>query len=554
MKKLLLSFVLLFTLTGCNSNSTENYDVDPVDYATDTAVERDEITEQDKVIETQTNKYNKGDYTAEDPFVVVDPFSRNVLSAYVAFPVENASTYSFTVEGKDEYTSFTSSSEVEQTGTMIVPVYGLYADYNNTVTIDVLEGGEVVNTVTTKIKTKAVNEDFAIYESIDMDTSYSSVEEAAATLENGFLFTSKDNGYDINGEIRVALGDFSIAYENGVQYNADGSLLMTSLAQNAIYDVDMNGYINAIYVGPEDKVFHHDAFVASNGYVYALTDYDVDFETSQAEDKLNMGTIAVYEQGTVSTPVYEKDLSLDFIGSLVNNGTTSGGQYTDLLHLNSVTYDEPTDTIIVSSQSTNMIIGLDAHNLDVKWTNAEEENRITLGEYALEQLDGYEAPNGQHNVHVTNDPKYDDGKDYTIEVQVFDNLFCVDEEGNSVYAELLEVPAEKDCGGEPTSKILVQRINTRKGTIETIESQEIEDYRSHTQSGWYTSLSNEYNFITYTNAALVVVTDADYNIIFEASISKDINPYNISLYRTRALASDELNEISDRGLTNLIGA
>lgn len=546
-----MSLVILITLTGCSSNSTETTEREPVEYATDTGVQREEISVQDQIIEEQKLAYDKGDYSLENPYVTVDPFEKNILSAYVVFPIENDSSYSFTVEGKDENTSFTASSEVQQSENMIVPVYGLYENYNNLITINVLEKDKVVDTVDVEIQTEAVGSDYDLYKTLETDYSMSSEEEAAAAFENGLYFTAKDNGYDVNGELRVALGKEDVSWENPVQFQADGSFLQLNEEQDALYDIDMNGYISAIYVEPDDKDIHHDAYVASNGYVYALTTYGVEYEESQAEEKYNMGSIAVYEAGTVSKPVYEKDLSPQFVGDLVNNAPTNSPLKTDLLHMNSITYDEPTDTILISSQSTNMIIGVDAHNLDVKWTTAEEANRNAMGEYALEAKEGYEASNGQHNIQVNTDPKYDDGKDYTIEYKIFDNIYCVDNDGNTVYTELDSVPAEKDCPAAPASELIVQRVNTRKGTIETLESQLIEDYRSHTQSSWFTSQSNDYNFITYTNSNLAVVTDADFNILVEYRLS-DENKYNISYYRSRVISGDELTTISDHGLKKLI--
>lgn len=549
MKKIMTLFIFGLLLTGCSANSTETENRELVDYATNTAVSREEITNQEKIIENLKADYNSGDYTLAEPFIVKDPFGMNSLSAYVVFPIDSESSFEFTVKGKDQNTDFTASSEITQSGDLVVPVYGLYADYNNQVEINVVANDEIIDTTTVEIKTDKLGSEYDLFKQLDVDTSMSSDEEALAAFEDGLYFSSKGNAYDLNGEMRIASVGEEYFAEDGLQFNADNEYL--HMSKDTIYDIDMNGYINAVYVAPEDKEFHHDAYSAANGYVYALTTYGADLETSQAEDKYNMGSVAVYEQGTTGTAVYEKDLSLEFVGNLVNNAPTNSPIGTDLLHMNSITYDQPTDTIIISSQSTNMLIGVDGHNLDVKWTTADEFNRNAMGEYALDQKSGYEASNGQHNVQVNHDSQYDDGKDYTIEFQIFDNIYCVDEEGNSVYTELADVPEEKDCPAAPTSKVLVQRVNTKKGTIETIGSYEVEDYRSHTQSGWTTSLSEDYNFITYTNSNFGIGTDAEFNVLFKATLPEE-NTYNISFYRSRVISGDELTATNDRGLQNLL--
>lgn len=534
MKKIMLTFVLVFGLTACSSGS-----------------KIEEMNAQQDIIAAQANEYTEGSYTIDNPYVVVDPFELNSLSAYVAFPIENPSTYSYTVEGKDKYSDFTTSSTIVQEDNLIVPVYGLYADKTNKVTIDVLEDGNATNSVEVEIETQPLDESFETFETIDVDTSFSDKDTSYEALEGGLIMSAKGNAYDINGDMRIALGTDKVTFDNGTNFGTNGEFYLSGYEE--VYDVDMNGFIRNTYLMEDGQIAHHDTLAASNGNVYVLTSNDVSYEETVENGIYNEGSIAIFKNGKSGYPKKTVDLSGDFVGNLVNSAPTSEELGTDLLHMNSLTYDEGTNTILVSSQSTNMILGLDADSLKIKFTTADEDNRYAQEDKALEQTEDYISTNGQHNIQVVTDPAFDDGNPDTIEYKVFSNYYCVDEDYNSIYTELSD-KIKNTCEADVPAKLLIQQIDTTNNTITTLFEQEIEDYRSPTQSSWFTSASNKYEEVAFTNIAKFVVADKDFNTIFEADYDLDINPYGISAYRQRIFTADELTQINDNGLESLLSA
>ena len=94
------------------------------------------ITKQAKYEEELITK----GYTIDNPNVVLDPYHNSPLTALVMFETEEEVTPTITVHGEDELSTF--SHTFESSKIHYLPVYGLYPDTENTVTITYTEDGE----------------------------------------------------------------------------------------------------------------------------------------------------------------------------------------------------------------------------------------------------------------------------------------------------------------------------------------------------------------------------------------------------------------------------
>lgn len=543
MKKILsILTITLLVATGC-SNSPRNLDeVQGLTPIATTVVEGE--------AGSYASLYDETKYSIDNPFIAVDAYGMNPLSAYVSFPIEQDATYSYIVVGKDDNSNYVQTSEVTQSGNMVIPVIGLYADYNNTIeiTVDYTDGG--YDQFAINIQTGAVD---SVVSQVNVDTSLSDQETVTSAFEGGFTFLSGGDAYDVNGEMRVALSAARGGLANPFHINEDGTFLTYS--DSALVEMDLTGRILTKYNPGDETHPHHDAISASNGYVYALMTDGYTYEEAQEADEYNEGKIYVWKQGEGDAPVNIVDLSPEFEGNMVNNSPTNMEKGTDLLHLNSITYDQATNTIIVSSQTENMLIGLDADSLEVLWTTADDLVGDAQADKKLEWLDGHVHSNGQHNVLVNSDPQYDDGNDATIELSIFSNYYCIGEDGNSSYAELS--PDNLDgstCSEQTQSDVLIYRVDTENNTIETIDQFGFEGYVSGTMSGWVQSPDYEYSYMTFANQGRMLILNSDHEAIGEVAIPEEFNLGDgMSLggsYRMPIITSSELNLMTDKALAN----
>ena len=77
------------------------------------------------------------EYTIEEPNVILNPYGTSPLTALVIFETKDLTAPTITIHGKDESTNITNTFKPAKKH--ILPIYGLYADYNNKITITINE-------------------------------------------------------------------------------------------------------------------------------------------------------------------------------------------------------------------------------------------------------------------------------------------------------------------------------------------------------------------------------------------------------------------------------
>ena len=116
------------------------------------------------VLTLQSNKevyFNVYGYDIDNPNVIVNPYGNSPLTALIMFTSSDYSEASVIIKGKyDNDINYTFSKDKYH----LIPIYGLYADYNNTVIIRCEGNEKIIN-----IETTALPNDFIYSESMDYD-------------------------------------------------------------------------------------------------------------------------------------------------------------------------------------------------------------------------------------------------------------------------------------------------------------------------------------------------------------------------------------------------
>lgn len=126
------------------------------------------------------------DDTIDSPNVILDPYGSSPLMALIIFRTKELVSPKVTVMGKDGASDLVHT--FSESKTHILPVYGLYPDYNNTIKIEIGEKIKKIN-----IKTDKLPDDFIYGNVEDSDRSF----YFATSLDDKYTAV-----YDSNGEVR----------------------------------------------------------------------------------------------------------------------------------------------------------------------------------------------------------------------------------------------------------------------------------------------------------------------------------------------------------------
>ena len=126
MKKIIAKYILLVVLTFMASIYIYEYVManQPIN------TENDILYEQGQI---QNQYLNNTNYTIDNPNVILNPYGNSPLTALIVFQTKDLTTATVTIKGKN------GSDDLKHTFTPtkvhILPIYGLYAGYDNKVVI-----------------------------------------------------------------------------------------------------------------------------------------------------------------------------------------------------------------------------------------------------------------------------------------------------------------------------------------------------------------------------------------------------------------------------------
>lgn len=292
-------------------------------------------------------------YSFDNPKVILNPYEISPLSALVIFKTNDLTTPTITIKGKDELSTY--EHTFTQDTIHMLPIYGLYADTENEVTISI-NGKEKKLT----IKTDPLPENFILPTKVTANKD--------KLNDDLYFFTPSSSGYtaayDVNGDVRWYLNDYFIWDINRLN---NGHLLLSSnrLINNPYYmtglvEMDLLGKIYTEYSLPGG--YHHDVFEMPNNNLLVASD---NFDSGTVEDYV------VEIDRTTGEIVKTFDLN-DILPT--DAAQSENWASYDWFHNNSVWYDEKTNSITLSGRHMDAVINIDYKSGTLNWIIGDSTN------------------------------------------------------------------------------------------------------------------------------------------------------------------------------------
>ena len=321
-------------------------------------------TDED-ILVYQKNKENEylsnTNYSLDNPNVILNPYGNCPLSAIIVFQTKDLTTPSITIKGRNgnDLSHTYTPSKVH-----ILPIYGLYAGYENKIIIEVSGKKKELT-----IKTDDLPSDFP---SSNLITSNNTSDFYFTSFEDA-SYTAAFDGY---GFVRwYVTGD----YKWDIQRLNNGHILMSSdktISGNysaGLMEMDLLGKVYYEYLIPGG--YHHNVFEMNNGNLLTISN-NISSETLEdyiVEIDRNNGSIV-------------KEIDLSDILDNKKNG--------NWFKATSLFYDVNTNSITVSGYNSDIIINIDYSTLNINWI---------IGEDAPSDFDSY-VLKSDGNVHFPSKP------------------------------------------------------------------------------------------------------------------------------------------------------
>jgi len=265
---LFIVFIIIFTIIG-----------------SDIVTGHVSIYEKKDILVVQSNKelyFNVYGYSIDNPNVIVNPYGNSPLTAIIMFETDNYSEVSITIKSKNGNSDINYTFDNDKYH--LIPIYGLYADYDNTVIIRSEGIEKIVN-----IKTGSLPADFDYIQDSE---------------KGNFMFYNSNYPYaiDIEGEVRwylnnhyygnITLLDNSSIIIGSDRYTENGNTisfykmnLLGKIYNEYLLNGDYYGY-SVLYNGDilvlSDKILLVDIqtgevineYVSNEGFDYIVVDGD----------------------------------------------------------------------------------------------------------------------------------------------------------------------------------------------------------------------------------------------------------------------------------------
>ena len=281
------------------------------------------------------------------------------------------------------------------TGTIFLPIYGLYDGYPNTVALTYFFNDGSSKQDSTTITTTTFNDPCgyktptilqAKTENNSLSYDYILLKGACSTYSPAII--------DTDGALRwvgtAGLKFYSLAFFENSIYIANGSLL---------YRNDLDGTVSLLgnYASAGVTEFHHNVDRGKSGLLFEA-------DTNSYLESIIM---EIDSEGKLLKTWNMADIiSAAMIAGGENPAAFVFGSPDDWFHSNAVTYNRADDSLIVSSRE-NFLICLDYTTGAIKWILGDHEKLWyyfpSLQKYALNLAPGSLPPIGQHAVSITYD-------------------------------------------------------------------------------------------------------------------------------------------------------
>ena len=353
-------------------------------------------------------------YTIGDPYIIIDPYGFNPLSALILFETDVPFDVEVTVPGDDEHSTFTYVHSVAPPRAE-VPIIGMYPGRENKV---VLAFGGIAHEY--GITTEPLPVTMQQY------TLVASQPEKMApgvTLFIAFFDNSYSALVDSNGEVRAYSTTLGMAQrmplmllENGNMLAAGDEYKMTPYNMASLFEYNWLGKIFREYEIPH--AVHHGVYEMPGGNLLATANNRYMFETGTREDVaiiIDRRSGNVIKEYDFREIIDETRAPFHYFHPPIINAPGH-----DWMHMNAVVYDEWNNAVIASSPTQSMVISIDADTSEINWILGPHDGYGgELSRFLLTPIgDGFEWHWCQHDSKLLPDL---DGDPDTLDILLFDN-------------------------------------------------------------------------------------------------------------------------------------
>ncbi|MBE5955969.1 MAG: aryl sulfotransferase, partial [Lachnospiraceae bacterium] len=312
------------------------------------------VTKQNAAEKAMLEEFRAGNYTLENPLVKLNPYLINPLAAVVMFNTEEEVAVTVRVLGKEP--AATMKHTFPKAKEHVLPILGLYGDYNNTVEIELYRGA--MNTI--QIQTEPFTDSVA--KLVKMETTPEYLRDELIIVSPAL--TDLATGFDYAGDVRWHLNiptvfDIKRA-KNGNLLIGSHRLLKIPYYMSGLYEMTMAGKVIKEYKIPGG--YHHDQFEMEDGNLLVLTE---DLTSETVED---MCVLVDRETGEILKTWDYKDF-------LDPAKVAHSGSWTeeDWFHNNAVWYDKNTDSLTFSARHIDAMCNIDYETGKLNWIIGDPE-------------------------------------------------------------------------------------------------------------------------------------------------------------------------------------
>lgn len=364
------------------SNKTKEYSFDNFNLLPNSI---ELLSNQKNIDDEIMDKIKSGEYTLDNPLVIVNPYDISPLSAVVGFVTDSKTAITVTLKAKEGGKDLVWTTK--DTKIHYIPILGLYMNYNNIVELKLTDG----TIISIDLPVDESNYDSFFFPDVVINQNLLKEED------NDFMFLSTPLGplaaaYDQTGEIRWFLK--SGIHKDLTQLSSGHFLLSSPESINngslGLLEVDLLGKIYNSY-SLEDPYLNNFVELKSGNILYASTTNKI--------IELDMKKGIVVRQ-------YDIDHILSKIDPeyLTNIKTKFDLKSLSTFNLiNSLDYDEKTDSILVGLYHYSTLINLDKKGR-INWMLANPEYYSqNFSSLLLKPKDkDFVYPLGVHNSKINN--------------------------------------------------------------------------------------------------------------------------------------------------------
>ena len=392
-------------------------------------------------IDQQLQAELENGYSWEEPMVIQNPYQVSPLTAVIIFDTKEECAVRFTVKGKTEAADI--SGEVEAAVSHRIPVIGLYPAMENTVVLELLDkSGKVTDSQEITITTDELPDklDDAVK---PVKTSGESAFELTMVYGQRTTFPF---AYDCMGDIRWYMsGEFTSGIymlSNSRMIVASNEAFMPSQAKpqtTNLYEMDYLGRAYTMY------------YVAGGNH----------HEVIEKEPDGNLLVLTSSLEGHIEDKIQEIDRQTGEVVNELIMEDIFGGKYEDRVdwtHLNTVSYQPETDTIVISPRNLESVVKLNWTTKEIQWILCDPRfwEGTEYEKYVLQPEGDFVYQFQQHTAYQIDTDL--DGDDQTIEITMFDNHFLWRRKKDIDYYDKTE-----------ESYLLVYSVNEAEGTVKQIK-------------------------------------------------------------------------------------